>query len=220
LVALILAGQLVTQRLDLHSGSVVFVAAGTSIAADLLLLAVVGACARRPAKRGGGWPATFGIAQPRLADLPPSIAGFIVAFVGQLVIGVLANDATGGRATRQAQNLRLHSVHGIGLDLLTLAVVVVAPLVEEFMFRGVLLRTFMRRMTFWPAAVLSTALFAGFHVYEVDTVAGAVTLAAGVAILGLTNCCLVRITGRLTPGMLTHASFNLVAVLILAATGR
>jgi membrane protease YdiL (CAAX protease family) len=76
---------------------------------------------------------------------------------------------------------------------------------------GLLLRTFMRRLPFWPAALLSTALFALFHGFEVDTVVGAVTLACFVAVLGLCNSYLARITGRLTPGILAHPTYNALA---------
>jgi uncharacterized protein len=77
----------------------------------------------------------------------------------------------------------------------------------------------MRRLGFWSSAVLSTVLFAGLHAPQVDTLGGALTLTASVAVLGLCNCYLVRITGRLTPGIMVHAAYNAVAVaLVLALT--
>ena len=87
------------------------------------------------------------------------------------------------------------------------------------MFRGLMLRTFMRRLGFWTSAALSTALFAALHAPQVDTLAGALTLTASVGVLGLCNCYLVRITGRLTPGIMVHATYNALAVaLVLALT--
>jgi membrane protease YdiL (CAAX protease family) len=76
----------------------------------------------------------------------------------------------------------------------------------------------MRRMSFWPAALLSTLLFALFHVYEVHTLLGAVTLACSVAVLGLGNCFLVRITGRLTPGIMLHGTYNGLSLTVLVIT--
>jgi hypothetical protein len=99
--------------------------------------------------------------------------------------------------------------------LLVVVVVLAAPFVEEIVFRGLLLRTFMRRMTFWPAALLSTAIFGLGHTYEVDSFVGAVTLAAIVGSLGLANCILNRYTDRLAAGMLVHGTFNGLAVLVL-----
>ncbi|MCU1659424.1 MAG: Conserved rane protein of unknown function, partial [Pseudonocardiales bacterium] len=79
----------------------------------------------------------------------------------------------------------------------------------------------MRRMGFWPAALLSTLIFGGFHTYEVNTLVGAVTLALVVGAIGLTNCVLVRLTDRLTPGIFVHATLNgLAAAVLIAQTSR
>jgi membrane protease YdiL (CAAX protease family) len=72
----------------------------------------------------------------------------------------------------------------------------------------------MRRLGFWPAALLSTALFAALHTDQVRTVVGAVTLAASTAVVGLVNCVLVRRTGRLTPAIMVHGTVNLLAVVL------
>lgn len=71
------------------------------------------------------------------------------------------------------------------------------------------------------AALLSTLIFALGHTYEVQTLAGAIILALNVAIIGLVHCGLVRYTGRLAPGIMSHAIINGLAVLVLAlgATG-
>ena len=45
------------------------------------------------------------------------------------------------------------------------------------------------------------------------------TLACTVGVLGLTSSYLVRITGRLTPGIMVHASFNALALAVALATG-
>lgn len=219
LTVLIVAGQVIAHAVHVHGQTAVFAVAASSLVGDGLLLGVVWIAGNPVARRGGGWAATFGVRRPAADDLLPWGAGVLLAFLGQLAVGVVAADASHGRAAREAQNLRLHDVHGLGLDFLVLAVVVVAPIIEELMFRGLLLRTFMRAMPFWPAATLSTALFAGFHVYEVNSLVGAITLAASIAVLGITNCYLVRITGRLAPAVFTHASFNLLAICVLVARG-
>ena len=65
--------------------------------------------------------------------------------------------------------------------------------------------------------MLSTFIFAALHTYEVHTLTGALTLAAAVGCLGIVNCYLNRLTARLAPGMLVHAAFNLVAVIVVVA---
>jgi hypothetical protein len=48
--------------------------------------------------------------------------------------------------------------------------------------------------------------------------AGALTLAGGVFMLGLTNCLLVRWSGRLAAGIIVHGLFNGLAILVLVVT--
>ena len=83
------------------------------------------------------------------------------------------------------------------------------------MVRGLLLLTVLWPWGGWAAALLSWLVFALFHVYEVSTLAGALTLAGVVFCLGLANCLLVRWSGRLAAGMIVHALFNGLAVVVL-----
>jgi hypothetical protein len=180
-----------------------------------LLGAAVWYAGRDVAARYGGWGRTFGLRRPTLRDLGYIGSGIGVAFIGRLVVGIIANALTHGQATDQSRNLDVHTA-SVPVDvLLIVLVVVLAPIVEEIIFRGLLLRSFMRRMPFWAAALLSTFVFSAFHTYEVNTLAGALTLAAAVGTLGLTNCYLVRLTDSLAPGMAVHAAFNGLAVGIL-----
>jgi len=187
-------------------------AAALTIGMELLLLAVLWAFGRPLAARGGGWRRALGLDRVRGSDWLPWITGVGFAFIGRTVVGVVAVALTGGRALAEASNLTGGDSDVVSIVVLVLAAVVLAPVAEELMFRGLILRTFMHRFSFWPAALLSTLLFGAFHVYEVETVAGAITLACSVGMIGLVNCYLVRITGRLTPGIMVHATCNALAV--------
>jgi membrane protease YdiL (CAAX protease family) len=191
-----------------------------AIGGELVLLLALLAFGRSIAVRNGGWRAAFGLDRVRGADWLPWITGFGFVFLGRSVVGLVADVLSGGRAAGEASNVHLSSPGVAEVVVLALTAVVLAPIAEELMFRGLLLRTFMRRLSFWPSALLSTLLFGLFHVYEVRTVLGAVTLACSVAVLGLGNCYLVRISGRLTPGIMVHATFNALAltVAVLQAT--
>jgi membrane protease YdiL (CAAX protease family) len=176
---------------------------------------VVWYSARDIAARYGGWGPAFGLYRPRRRDIGYIASGIGIAFISRIVVAVFANALTNGRAGQQSQNLRLHTT-SIPVDILLVVVVVVlAPVTEEVIFRGLLLRAFMRRPSFWPAALASTFIFAAFHTYEVNTLVGAVTLAAIVATLGLTNCVLVRLTARVTPGVFVHCAFNALAAIVI-----
>jgi len=193
------------------------VAVATLLGSELLLLAALFGFGRTVARRGGGWRRTFGLDVVRGQDWLPWLIGAGMVFVGRVTVGVTAEVVGGGRALEESANLHVGPPTLLGVVVLGLAVAVLAPITEELMFRGLLLRSFLRRMSFWPAALLSTLLFAVFHMPAVDTALGAVTLAASVAVVGLGNCFLVRITGRLAPAMMLHASFNALSLTVAFA---
>ena len=89
-----------------------------------------------------------------------------------------------------------------------------APVLEELLFRGLVLRGLMLRIGFWPAAVVSSTFFGAFHATGTDGAALALVVATGVFGLGL--CVLARRTGRLGPGIGVHALRNAVAVAAVA----
>jgi len=196
----------------------VVVAIAAVIGGELLLLLALLAFGRGVAARGGGWRATFGLDWIRKRDWRPWILGFGIVYACRTAVLVVAAVLTDGRAVEEARNLDIGSPTVLSIVVLVILIVVLAPVTEELMFRGLLLRSFLRRMTFWPAALLSTLLFSLFHVYQVGTVLGAVTLALSVAALGLGNCFIVRITGRLTPAIMVHAAFNALTLGVALAT--
>ena len=96
----------------------------------------------------------------------PSIGVGVALGVG-LVIGagliVLA-----GAALDPVVERRINEVPDIGTQpwqlLLTItALVVLAPLGEELLFRGLILRALVRRLRFWPSAAISAVLFTAAH---------------------------------------------------------
>jgi membrane protease YdiL (CAAX protease family) len=91
--------------------------------------------------------------------------------------------------------------------LFTLAFV--APVTEEALFRGLLLRGFTRRWGRWPALVLSSALFALFHLNVWQAVPAFV---AGLYLGGL-----FLATGSLWAPVVAHAVFNGLPVALAAA---
>lgn len=99
-----------------------------------------------------------------------SCPGVVLAGVGMglaLVAGT-AGIMVAGSALDPAVERRLEDVEPIGtapwqLGLTLLALVVLAPLGEELLFRGLMLRALVRVLRFWPAAFVSAALFTAAH---------------------------------------------------------
>lgn len=97
--------------------------------------------------------------------------------------------------------------------------VVVAPIVEELFFRGVLLRAFRSRFAPAPAIALQAIVFGSFHV-SIAYGWGNVGLVLSISVLGAAFGVAAHQTRRLAPGMLAHAIVNTVAFLAVLFASR
>jgi membrane protease YdiL (CAAX protease family) len=84
-----------------------------------------------------------------------------------------------------------------------------APLAEEFVFRGLLFRWLRQRFAFWPAALISAALF-GFAHINIDQIAIA-------ALLGLPLAWLYERSRSLAAAILMHQTYNSLVLMIAFA---
>lgn len=101
-----------------------------------------------------------------------------------------------------------HSTWGTVLNFVS--AVLIAPVVEELVFRGVVFPGFAKRMPVWLAAVFSSLVFGFLH--------GQVNVGIYTFILGLILCTLVRRSGSIVPGIFLHFLNNLIAFWLLGGT--
>lgn len=181
------------------------------------LAALAALVARRAARQSGGWQAALGLSLPEWSDTARLLGWTVLlVFLQTATIGLLQAAVPALRGA-VADNTSFLADRGLGY-LLGFAVLAVgvAPVVEELLFRGLVLRGLMLRTGFWPAAVVSSVLFGAFHAQGVD--AGTVLLTTANGVLGLGLCVLARRTGRLGPGIGVHALRNALAVVLVIAT--
>jgi hypothetical protein len=127
-----------------------------------------------------------------------------VGLVAVLVVD-LGLNGVGQELIRLADNSR-------GAPLVTLIVVqsvIVAPVVEELLFRGVLLRSLLRRTTPTRAIVVSGVLFGAIHLVDPRALAAV----PGLVALGILLAWMTIRTGNLSRAISVHAGFNLLAML-------
>lgn len=104
----------------------------------------------------------------------------------------------------------LSTVDGGGLVVMGIGVVVVAPIVEELFFRGLLLDTIRRRWGTATAVVASSLFFGAIHLQPLQF--------AGLTMAGLVFAVAVVRTGRIGTAIAVHAGFNattFVALVVL-----
>lgn len=111
------------------------------------------------------------------------------------------------RLENQAKDVTRAAHGGLQITLLFLFLAVGAPMVEELFFRGLLLRSLLRR--FGPAvAIVGSAVVFGLAHFELLQLPALI-------LFGLVLGVLAERTGRLGPGIVAHAAFNAATVVSL-----
>jgi uncharacterized protein len=101
--------------------------------------------------------------------------------------------------------LALHGSDLARLTLLWFVANILIGLSEEYTFRGYALQSLWRGAGFWPAALITTAIFAGDHLEKPGENAMDIGM---IFFLGLTLCLSVRKTGSLWWAVGWHAGFD------------
>lgn len=171
--------------------------------------------ARPIARAYGGWRAAFGFDRPTRGDaqtirrwLGLQVGSRFAVLVALTAISPSLSDSHGGNTDD------LSSLGPLALVLSGIGAVLLAPVVEELAFRGILLRALMRRMPFWPAALISSALFAVLHAGGVTHLAAIPLLVGMILLFAVLQCLFVRRTGRLGPAMAVHGLMNLLVMVL------
>ncbi|GMQ97646.1 MAG: CPBP family intramembrane metalloprotease [Acidimicrobiia bacterium] len=89
------------------------------------------------------------------------------------------------------------------------AVAVGAPLIEEIIFRGMLLAALARRLSRWPSILLSAVIFAGVHLLDPNAIA----VIPGLFLLGVALAWAAMRTGNLSLPIALHSGINLLAAI-------
>jgi membrane protease YdiL (CAAX protease family) len=148
----------------------------------------------------------------RWRDWPWLAAGVLVQVVSIGAVQLL-QEVAGGIDEQQAADT-VKNAQGPELVLVVLGVALFAPVVEELLFRGLLLRALLRRTSAVMSVVLSSVTFAVVHLLDPSTAALMAPLLLLAAISGIRA---VR-TGDLSQSILLHAGFNLLSAILLLAT--
>jgi membrane protease YdiL (CAAX protease family) len=190
------------------AGSVVVIL--TLSGAALLTLGTARACWPRLWARTA--PPGFGFVAPTLAYCLVAVAlGLGLPMVGGKLTELLAQ----GHAVPQDVK-QLGSAIAPGFRIaLTLAVASIGPLVEELLFRGVLLSALLRRLRTAWAVLASAVLFALVHLPELHWLWYALP---NLALLGVALAWLRLRSGSLWPAVIAHACNNLLAMVALFAS--
>ncbi len=185
--------------------------AGVLVAVVAQFAASVAVAVRAAGKGRGHLRDDFGLIV-RLRDARWALVGAAGQVAGTVAMWPIVR-ITGERDPQELVRILRDAPVG-GFVLMAPAVVVLAPVAEELVFRGILLRSMCRRLDV-PAAVVTAAVgFAAVHLLD----PGATVVVAPLLGLGLAAGFLAVRTGELSAPIWLHAGFNAATVVLLAAT--
>jgi CAAX protease family protein len=148
----------------------------------------------------------FGLRRVHLWRALLWLAGIWLTYiVASNVYGALVNAP---ETSNQAKELGAGN-STVNLVAVTVLVTVVAPLAEEFFFRGFCFPALWRWLGWVPGALFAGAIFAGIHIGSVDAV-----FLPPLAMLGFLLCVLYKQTGSLLPCFALHSLNNSLAIAV------
>lgn len=184
-------------------------------AQDLTIIAWLAVVARR--KGVGSLQADFGFRLlPRegapLADVHWFFVGVGLQLLSFAPIALLV--AIHGEDAKQDVVTVADRAHGVQIPVIVLGVAVLAPITEELLFRGALLRALLRRTTADRAVFLSALVFGLVHLIG-DPSLGSLIAMPAIILLGLVTGYQAVRTGDLSRSIMLHMGFNALSAALL-----
>ncbi len=158
----------------------------------------------------GRLAADFGVAL-RLRDAWGLLAGvglqFLVVYAVLLPLQLVLD--LDNPPEQQVTQIAGEAKGAVDAILVILIVVVLAPVVEEMIFRGMLLSRLRRSLGRTPAVLISAVVFAAVHLADPN----AIFVVPGLIVIGIALGYQALRTGDLSLPIFTHAGVNLIAVI-------
>ncbi|HSF84696.1 MAG TPA: type II CAAX endopeptidase family protein [Acidimicrobiia bacterium] len=175
-------------------------------------VAALGLAAYLSSRRGtGDWERDFGL------RIEPRHVGWLAAGLAlQLAVALLVGPIIELFAPEDAPQQGIADVAedldgSVNTLVFLFLVVIVAPLVEELIFRGMLLSRLRRSMGKWGAVTMSAAVFAAIHLIDPN----AVFAVPGLFLIGLALGWAALRYGNLSVPIFLHAGVNLTGAIVL-----
>lgn len=142
------------------------------------------------------------------------LIGIAMLFVARIGLGmqlILTNQTKHVQAGFEHFDVtsKTPAITTIGLSLAVLSLVVIAPVVEEVIFRGLLFGALAGRLGVLASAVISALLFGAVH--------GDPVLFPALAAIGFIGALAYAATGNLWVSIILHASSNAIGAVVLIA---
>lgn len=144
---------------------------------------------------------------PKVAFISLAIA-LVVMIVGTLIVFAIVSALYPQVDLEQSQDVVFKNAVNIPQIVMAfLALVVIAPVAEESIFRGLLLPAFAKKIGFVAAAIVTSIMFGAVH--------GQLNVAIVTFVLGLILAWMYKRTDSLWPAIMLHSFKNLIAFALI-----
>lgn len=145
-------------------------------------------------------------------DIGMGVIGFILSMIGALIVGAIAAAIFPWIDMEQAQEVGYDNLSGFkDMMMAFLALVVIAPVAEEIVFRGWLYGKLRRHTWAIPAILLTSVAFGVAH--------GQWNVGITVGVMSVFMCLIREMTGTVYGGMIVHMLKNGLAFYLLFIYG-
>jgi membrane protease YdiL (CAAX protease family) len=166
-----------------------------------------------------GWPAVMGPPERWASEIRAGVVWALVLYPAVVfVVGSVVNlllRAISGEIVRAPEQIPQH-LSSFGIAVTLLYGTVVAPLGEEFFFRGVLFRSIRDRHGFWAGALGSSVVFGLIH-YMPGPGLNAILLMTVMVFTGIGLAWIYERRGTIVAPMAAHVTFNVIGVTLIYA---
>jgi uncharacterized protein len=152
----------------------------------------------------------FGLRRPAIT-VGRAVLLVIAAYIAFLLIAKLWTSALDIHENddKLPKTLGAQDSH-VALVFVAVLTCVVAPICEEFLFRGYMFRALRNWRGPWPAALIVGVIFGAFHIQG-----SPVGFLVPLAVFGVMLCVVYELSGSLYPGIALHAVNNSVAFAVI-----
>ena len=190
-------------------------------AVELMPFAIIGLLLGRARHAEAGFRRVGLLPRHPTRDVRWGLMGGVIGFGLAGLSGIIAvalMSLLGEPAPEVAHETLVTLQESFSLNLLLtiiISAVIMAPLIEELVFRGVLQTTLMRLMKGrrWPAMLITAAVFSAIHAWVVPAQA-----LLSLFVLGLVFSYVYERTGSLLTPILAHAVFNAINIAVAMVT--
>lgn len=156
--------------------------------------------------------AAIGLLRPKRSDVGWAFTTYALYFVAYVAVFMAVYIFVPGINTEQEQQTGFNGARGLWpLAAAFMALVVLAPIVEEILVRGLIFTSFRKHISLIWATLATSALFAVAHLPAGGAEGPLYIAAIDTFVLSIFLCALREKTGSLWAGIYLHAIKNFVA---------